>query len=210
MRLRRYRALAQFTPTQDEARSSLEAALDRLARRQALWPDRGDSPGQRVPTRPGKAASRSIRSRSATRKTLSDGTKQFPVKLTLKKDKSTQEVRYVVNGRDPVWVFSEADYKRMIDMGNGPETGKGNSKAGRPGDGRPPIAIPGFTSEGMSCAVGGAVLHRPMLRRFRCPSFTAPGFAMAGNPPRQPDASGDGSGPPSGWPRFGCESRSCW
>jgi hypothetical protein len=53
-----------------------------------------------------------------------DGTKRFPVKLTMKKTKAVQEVRYIVYGRDPVWVFSEADYRRMIDMGNGPETSK--------------------------------------------------------------------------------------
>ncbi len=62
-----------------------------------------------------------------------DGTKQFSVKLTKTKAKTTQDVRYIVHGRNPVWVFSEPDYKRMIDMGNGPETPKSKAVRGRSG-----------------------------------------------------------------------------
>ena len=94
----------------------------RLARRQAVRPDRGDSahPRRGFPWQNGEQiASFEIGDEQAD----ADGTKQFPVKLTLKKGGKVQEVRYIVNGRDPVWIFSETDYKRMIDMGNGKATG---------------------------------------------------------------------------------------
>ena len=38
----------------------------------------------------------------------------------MKKPPGDQSVRYVVHGRDPVWVFREEDYKRMINMDNNP------------------------------------------------------------------------------------------
>jgi hypothetical protein len=53
-----------------------------------------------------------------------DETRQFPVKLTFKKTGKVEEVRYVVHGREPVWVYSDTDYKRLIDMGNGEDTGR--------------------------------------------------------------------------------------
>lgn len=123
---------SQFTPTRDEARSSLEAAL-------TAWRD-GKPYGPIASIPPVNVADsawqagRKIESfQIGDEEDPHDGTKQFPVKLTLTKDKSTLEVRYVVNGRDPAWVFSETDYKRMIDMGNGPESDKGKSRPGKAG-----------------------------------------------------------------------------
>ena len=49
-----------------------------------------------------------------------DGTKQFVVTLKMKKPPGDQSVRYFVHGRDPVWVYREEDYKRMINMDNNP------------------------------------------------------------------------------------------
>ena len=50
-----------------------------------------------------------------------DGTKQFVVTMKMKKPPGDQTVRYYVHGRDPVWVYREEDYKRMINMDNNPE-----------------------------------------------------------------------------------------
>ena len=121
---------ARFTPTQDEARSSLAAAL-------TAWRD-----GQ--PFGPIEAATqvRVADSRWQGGQTIEafqigdelaneDGTKRFPVKLTMKPKKAVQDVRYIVYGRDPVWVFSEVDYQRMIDMGNGPEPARNRASGGR-------------------------------------------------------------------------------
>ncbi len=38
----------------------------------------------------------------------------------MKKPPGDQSVRYFVHGRDPVWVYREEDYKRMINMDNNP------------------------------------------------------------------------------------------
>jgi hypothetical protein len=114
---------ARFTPTKDEARSSLEAAL-------TAWRD-GKPYGPIEATPPVNVADSAWQGGAqieafeiGEEEDPGDGTKQFPVKLTMKKAKTAQDIRYIVNGRDPVWVFSEPDYKRMIDMGNGPETAK--------------------------------------------------------------------------------------
>jgi hypothetical protein len=65
-----------------------------------------------------------------------DSTKQFEVRLKLKKPAGEKSVHYFVHGRDPVWVYREEDYKRMVNMDNNPElpsTSKpGSRRSGRP------------------------------------------------------------------------------
>jgi hypothetical protein len=121
---------ARFTPAKDEARASLEAAL-------TAWRD-GRPFGQVEATPPVRVADslwqggQQIASfQIGDEEDPGDGTKQFAVKLTMKKTNTVQDVRYVVNGRDPVWVFCETDYKRMIDMGNGTEGPRSKSRPGR-------------------------------------------------------------------------------
>ena len=121
---------ARFTPSRDEARSSLEAAL-------TAWRD-GRPFGPIEATPPVRVADslwqggRQIEAfQVGDEEDPGDGTKQFPVKLTMKKSHQVQDVRYVVNGRDPVWVYNELDFKRMIGMDNGPEPARS-----RPGPGR--------------------------------------------------------------------------
>jgi hypothetical protein len=123
---------ARFTPTQEEARSSLEAAL-------TAWRD-GRPFGPIEATPPVRVADslwqggRTIEAfQIGEEQANEDGTKRFPVKLTMKPTKAVQDVRYVVYGRDPVWVFSEADYQRMIDMGNGPEPVRNRAPGRRSG-----------------------------------------------------------------------------
>ncbi len=122
---------ARYTPTKDEARSSLEAAL-------TAWRD--GKPCGTIDAKPPVHVADTAWQGGAQIEAFEigeeedpgDGTKQFPVKLTMKKAGAVQDVRYIVNGRDPVWVFSEPDYKKMIDMGNGPEPEKPKSSPGRP------------------------------------------------------------------------------
>jgi hypothetical protein len=123
---------ARFTPDADVARSSLQTALTAWRDGRPCGPIEGTPPirvadslwqnGQQI-------ASFEIGDELAD----ADGTKQYPVKLTLKKGGKVEDVRYIVNGRDPVWIFSETDYKRMIDMGNGTEPAKPRAAAGRRG-----------------------------------------------------------------------------
>jgi hypothetical protein len=123
---------ARFTPTKDEARSSLEAAL-------TAWRE-GRPASEIQATPPVRVADSAWQNGQQQLDSFEigdeedpgDGTKRFPVKLTFKKADKARDVRYVVNGRDPVWVFSETDYQRMIDMDNGPEPPrKPGAKAGR-------------------------------------------------------------------------------
>jgi hypothetical protein len=111
---------ARYTPTKDEARSSLEAALSAWRDGQPYGPIE-TVPPIRVADTLWQGGQRIESFQIGEEEDPGDGTKQFPVKLTMKKTNQVQEVRYVVNGRDPVWVFSELDYKKLIDMGNGPE-----------------------------------------------------------------------------------------
>jgi hypothetical protein len=123
---------ARFVPDAELARSSLQTALSAWRDGRPCGPIESTPPiriadslwqnGQQI-------GSFEIGDEQAD----ADGTKQFPVKLTLKKDGKTREVRYMVHGRDPVWVFSEADYKRMIDMGNGTESAKPGKSTRRRG-----------------------------------------------------------------------------
>ena len=126
---------AKYTPTAHEARSSLEASL-------TAWRD-GKPSGEIEATPPVRMVDsdwqggQQIESfQIGDEEDTGDGTKQFTVKLTMKKAKNQQEVRYVVHGRDPVWVYREADYKRMLDMDNNPAPAKSKSVSGRAGRAR--------------------------------------------------------------------------
>ncbi len=114
---------ARFIPDADAARSSLETALGAWRDGKPCGPIEG-TPPIRVADSAWQNGEQIASFEIGDEEADADGTKQFPVKLTLKKGGKVQEVRYIVNGRDPVWIFSEADYKRMIDMGNGEATGK--------------------------------------------------------------------------------------
>ena len=60
-----------------------------------------------------------------------DATKQFTVTLKMKKPPGDQSVAYFVHGRDPVWVYRDEDYKRMINMDNNPVPASSSKSAKR-------------------------------------------------------------------------------
>lgn len=134
---------AMYVPGRDEARSSLEAAL-------TAWRD-GKSP-EEIAARPKVQVADSVWSGGARLAAFEigeeeadadGGVKRFPVKLTLQREKgrkgqNVRDVRYAVHGRDPVWVFAEDDYRKMVNMDNGPEPdrpvrgrGPGRGRRGR-------------------------------------------------------------------------------
>lgn len=123
---------ARFTPDADVARSSLQTAL-------AAWQDGKPygpieaTPPIRVADSPWQNGQQIQSFEIGDEQADSDGTKQYPVKLTFKKSGKVEEVRYYVHGRDPVWIYSETDYKRMVDMGNGTEPAKPRGTTGRRG-----------------------------------------------------------------------------
>jgi hypothetical protein len=57
--------------------------------------------------------------------------KQFNVRLVLSKPDRTQEVTYHVIGQGPVMVFRDEDYKRNINMEDGPKLEKPGASRGR-------------------------------------------------------------------------------
>jgi hypothetical protein len=112
---------ARFTPTSGEARTSLEAAL-------TAWRD-GKPFASVVATPPIQVADSAWQAGQqlesfeiGEEKDDGDGTKQFVVAIKMKKPPGDQSVRYYVHGRDPVWVYREEDYKRMLNMDNNPVT----------------------------------------------------------------------------------------
>ncbi len=121
-------SLARYTPTTGEARTSLEAAL-------TAWRD-GKPYGRVDATPPVQIADTAWQGGAVLEsfeigeeKDEGDGTKQFASTLKMKKPAGEVSVRYFVHGRDPVWVYREEDYKRMINMDNNPDPAS-TSKAG--------------------------------------------------------------------------------
>jgi hypothetical protein len=49
-----------------------------------------------------------------------DHDKRFSARLKLKTAKAEQKVTYVLIGRDPVWVYRDEDYTRLLNMDNNP------------------------------------------------------------------------------------------
>jgi hypothetical protein len=112
---------AKYKPTADEARTSLEAGL-------TAWRD--GKPYGSIETKPpvhmvdsAWQGGQQIESfQIGDEEDAGDATKQFAVKLKTKKSPIDQDVRFIVHGRDPVWVYREDDYKRMLNMDNNPVT----------------------------------------------------------------------------------------
>ena len=112
---------ARFTPTSGEARSSLEAALTAWRDGKPCGAIEGTPPVQ-VSDLAWQAGQQVESFEIGEEHDDGDGTKQFVVAFKMKKPPGDQSVRYFVHGRDPVWVYREEDYKRMINMDNNPVT----------------------------------------------------------------------------------------
>lgn len=127
-------SLARYTPTTGEARSSLEAALSAWRDGKPYGPIEAKPPVQ-VADSAWQAGQQVESFEIGDEKDEGDGTRQFVVAIKMKKPPGEQSVRYFVHGRDPVWVYREEDYKRMINMDNNPvpisPARSGNRRSGR-------------------------------------------------------------------------------
>ncbi len=123
---------ARFTPSTDVARTSLEAALTAWRDGKPCGPVEGKPPVHAVDS-VWQAGARMESFQIGEEEDLGDGTKQFVVKLTMKEAKASREsdVRYVVHGLEPVYVFREDDYKRALNMDNNPEPPRTRKASGR-------------------------------------------------------------------------------
>lgn len=59
---------------------------------------------------------------------VGDASKRFSVSLSLANSKGEINTQYVVVGRDPIWVYRDEDYARLLNMDNNPRP---PSKRGR-------------------------------------------------------------------------------
>ena len=111
---------ARYAPTRDVARKSLEAALTAWRDGRSIGSIAGSSPPVRVVD-----SSWRSREKLAAFQVLGegdvDGRKEFTVHLTMKEPRGDSQARYVVHGRDPVWVYRGEDFARAMDMDNQPE-----------------------------------------------------------------------------------------
>jgi hypothetical protein len=110
-------------PTTQTARQALESAL-------TAW-QKGQPPGLIASTTPPVQAvdlawqgGQKLGGFSIVSEDDSEDVKKFSVKLTMKQPPGQKEVRYVVLGREPVWVYRDEDYTRMINMDNNPTPGR--------------------------------------------------------------------------------------
>ena len=62
-----------------------------------------------------------------------DGTKAFSVRLGSSKTKGAKKVKFVVYGQDPLWVYREEDYKRMLQMDKNSAAPRTKGKGARRG-----------------------------------------------------------------------------
>ena len=105
----------KYIPSDDKARQALEAALN-------AW-QQGKKPGpiegaplavEAVDSR--WQAGQVLRSFEVLSEEKSEGPRIFSVRLTLQKPAKQQTVRYIVLGKDPLWVYREDDYKAPAGM----------------------------------------------------------------------------------------------
>jgi hypothetical protein len=111
---------ARYPPTMDIARQSLEAAL-------AAWRD--DRPIGSIERRspPVRMVNWSWRSGEKLEafqvvgKADVDGREEFTLRLTMTEPRGAKAARYVVYGRDPIWVDRGEDFATAMDMDSQPE-----------------------------------------------------------------------------------------
>jgi hypothetical protein len=114
---------ARYAPSMDVARKSLEAALTSWREGRPSGSIEGSSPPVQVVDSSWRSGEK-LESFLVLGEEDVDGRKEFSVRLTMKEPRGTKEARYVVHGRDPIWVYRGEDFARAIDMGNQPESSR--------------------------------------------------------------------------------------
>ena len=109
------RSHTQYIPSDDKARQALEASLN-------AWQD-GKKPGpiegapQPVQAVDSKwQAGQVLKSYEILSEEKGEGPRVFSVRLTLQNPAGQQTVRYIVLGKEPLWVYREDDYKAPAGM----------------------------------------------------------------------------------------------
>ena len=111
---------ARYTPTANVARQSLEAALTAWRDGRPVGSIAGNSPPVRVVDSSWRSGEK-LAAFQVLGEADVDGRKEFTVRLTMKEPRGETEARYLVHGRDPVWVYRGEEFARVMDMDNQPE-----------------------------------------------------------------------------------------
>ena len=111
---------ARYTPTADVARKSLEAALTAWRDGRPIGALEGDTPPVRVVDSHWSSGEK-LEAFQVLGEGDVDGRKEFTARLTMKEPRGEKEARYIVHGRDPIWVYRGEDFARAMDMDNQPE-----------------------------------------------------------------------------------------
>ena len=111
---------ARYAPTMDLARKSLEAALTAWREGRPIGALEGDTPPVRVVDSSWRSGEK-IETFQVLGEGDADGRKEFTVRLTMKEPRGEKEARYIVHGRDPIWVYRGEDFARAMDMDHQPE-----------------------------------------------------------------------------------------
>lgn len=101
-----------FIPKQEAARGALEKALDAWQSEKPHGAVDKGPPGIEVVDTDWRSG-RKLGSYQILKEEPGEGPRWFDVQLQLKNPAAEKTVRYVVLGKDPLWVYSEEEYKRL-------------------------------------------------------------------------------------------------
>jgi hypothetical protein len=104
----------------DVARKSLEAALTAWRDGRPIGSIEASSPPVRVVDSSWRSGEK-LEAFQVLGEGDVDGRKEFTVRLTMEEPRGEKEARYIVHGRDPIWVYRGEDFARAMDMDNQPE-----------------------------------------------------------------------------------------
>jgi hypothetical protein len=102
---------ARVTPP-ETARQSLDAALTAWKSGQPAGEIQTVSPPVQVVDSVWAKGRKLESYEIVSEETQADGLRSFSVRLNLEAPKASEEVRYIVKGRSPVWVYRQEDHKR--------------------------------------------------------------------------------------------------
>jgi len=109
------RSHTDFMPAEDRARQALDAALAAWQKGERVGKIDDGPPVIQIVDSKWKAGQK-LQSYQIIEALPGNGPKHFVVRLTLKQPRSELEARYVVLGKDPLWVYREEDYKKLSGM----------------------------------------------------------------------------------------------
>jgi hypothetical protein len=111
------RRTPSYVPSTSDGRQALETALTAWQNGQKVGPvENASPPVQAVDSVWGKGQ-KLAGYEILEEVTREDGRRSFKVRLNLQNPSETQEVRYIVSGRSPLWVFREDDYNGFQNWG---------------------------------------------------------------------------------------------